>query len=113
MAPEISDRDSATACLVWVRELAARLDLDHPDPSYQAGKADQLARAATELAHDLRVLAEGRRLHRHLVDAHGRLELADRQQNADRWASDHHDDHHAGVPAGIPHDHEEGPADAC
>jgi hypothetical protein len=102
MAPEISDRDSATACLVWVRELAGRLDLDHPDPAYQAGKADQLARAATELAHDLRVIATGRRLRRHLVDVHGRVGLADRQQNADLWAGDHLADHHAGVPAGIP-----------
>jgi hypothetical protein len=115
MAPEISDHDSAAACLVWVRELAARLDLDHPDPTYQAGKADQLARAATDLAHDLRVLAEGRRLRRHLTDAHGRVELADRQQNADVWASDHHYDHHAGIPAGTPHTHDdaEGPADGC
>jgi hypothetical protein len=113
MAPEISDRDSAAACLVWVRELAARLDLDHPDPSYQAGKADQLARAAGELAHDLRVLAEGRRLRRHLVDDHGRADLAGRTRNADVWASDHLADHRAGVPAGTPHDHQEGPADAC
>jgi hypothetical protein len=107
MAPEISDRDSAAACLVWVRELAGRLDLDHPDPGYQAGKADQLARAATDLAHDLRVLAEGRRLRRHLVEDHGRAELADRQQNADVWASDHLDDHRAGVPAGSPHRHDD------
>jgi hypothetical protein len=111
MAWTISDRDSAAACLVWVRELAARLDLDHPDPAYQAGKADQLARAATDLAHDLRVIATGQRL-RHLVDVHGRAELADRQRNADAWASDHLDDHHAGVPAGTAHDHQEGPADA-
>ena len=102
MAPQISGRDSATACLGWVRELAARLELDHPDPAYKAGKAEQLARAATDLAHDLRVIAEGRRLRHHLVDDHGRVELADRQQNADCWASDHHDDHLAGVPAGTP-----------
>jgi hypothetical protein len=107
MAPEISDRDSATACLVWVRELAARLDLDHPDPAHQAGKAEQLARAATDLAHDLRVLAEARRLRRHLVDDHGHLELADRTRNADVWASDHHDDHHVGVPVGTPHAHDD------
>jgi hypothetical protein len=113
MAPQISDRDSAAACLVWVRELAARLDLDHPDPSYQAGKADQLARAADDLAHDLRVIAQGRRLRCHLVDDHGRVELADHQRNADVWAGDHRDDHQAGVPAGTPHDHEEGPADGC
>jgi hypothetical protein len=110
---EISDRDSAAACLVWVRELAARLDLDHPDPAYQAGKADQLARAATDLAHDLRVVAEGRRLRCHLVEVHGRTELADRQQNAEVWAGDHLADHHAGVPAGTHHTHEEGPADGC
>jgi hypothetical protein len=48
------------------------------------------------------VLAKAKRLRRHLVDDHGRLELADRQRNADVWASDHHDDHHAGVPAGTP-----------
>jgi len=107
MAPEISDRDSAAACLGWVRELAARLDLDHPDPTYQAGKADQLARAAGELAHELRVLAEGRRLRRHLADVHGRVELADRQQNADAWAGDHLDDHRAGVPAGTSHTHDD------
>jgi hypothetical protein len=105
MGLQISDRDSAAACLGWVRELAARLDLDHPDPAYQAGKADQLARAAGDLAHDLRVLAEARRLRRHLVDVHGRAGLADRTQNADVWASDHLDDHSAGVPAGTPHTH--------
>jgi hypothetical protein len=113
MAPEISDRDSAAACLVWVRELAARLDLDHPDPSYQAGKADQLARTAADLAHDLRVIATGRRLRRHLVEVHGRAELADRLRNADVWASDHLADHHAGVPAGTRHQHQEGPGDGC
>jgi hypothetical protein len=111
MPPPISDRDSAAACLSRVRELAARLDLDHPDPSYQAGKADQLARAAADLAHDLRLLALGWRLRRHLVDVHGQAEAADRTQNADAWASDHLDDHHAGVPAGAPHQHQEGPAD--
>jgi len=107
MAAEISDRDSAAACLGWVRELAGRLDLDHPDALYQAGKAEQLARAATDLAHDLRVLAEGRRLRRHLVESHGRVELGDWQQNADVWARDHHDDHRAGVPAGTPHGHDD------
>ena len=88
-------------------ELAARLDLAHPDPTYQAGKAEQLVRDATDLAHDLRVIAAGRRLRRHLATVHGHLELADRQQNADVWASDHVDDHHAGVPAGQPHDHDD------
>jgi hypothetical protein len=39
MAPQISDRDSAAACLRWVRELAARLDLDHPDAGVPAGTA--------------------------------------------------------------------------
>jgi hypothetical protein len=107
MGFQISDHDSAAACLVWVRELAGRLDLDHPDPAYQAGKAEQLARAAKDLAHDLRVLAEGQRLRRHLVDVHGRVELADRTQNADVWASDHHDDHRAGVPVGTPHGHDD------
>src|SRR6266511_1680848 len=43
MGWEISDRDSASAALARVRDLAGRLDLDHPDPLYQAGKADQLA----------------------------------------------------------------------
>jgi hypothetical protein len=113
MAAEIGDRDSAAACLGWVRELAARLDLDHPDPSYQAGKADQLARAAADLAHDLRVIATGRWLRRHLVEVHGRAELADRQRNVDVWAGDHLDDHHAGVPAGIRHQHQEGSGDGC
>jgi hypothetical protein len=107
MAPEISDHDSAAAVLGWVRELAARLDPDHPDPTYQAGKADRLARAAKDLAHDLRVVAKGGRLRRHLVEDHGRVGLADRTQNADVWARDHHDDHHAGVPAGTPHRHDD------
>src|SRR6266508_1029579 len=107
MAPEISDRDSAGAALARVRELATRLDLDHPALAYQAGKADQLARAAADLAHDLRVIAEGRRLRRHLVDTHGRVELAGRIQNADVWASDHRGDHRAGVPAGTPHGHDD------
>jgi hypothetical protein len=77
-----------------------------PDPLYQAGKAEQLARAAADLAHDLRVIAEGRRLRRHLATVHGRAELADRERNADVWASDHLEDHHAGVPAGQPHTHD-------
>jgi hypothetical protein len=108
---EISDRDSAAAYLVWVRELAARLDHDHPDPAYQAGKA----RPARPRRHRPRprpaVVAEGRRLRCHLVEVHGRTELADRQQNTDLWAGDHLADHHAGVPAGTHHTHEEGPAD--
>jgi hypothetical protein len=110
MAWTISDCESAAAALARVRELAGRIDLEHPDLLYQAGKAEQLARAAADLAHDLRVIAEGRRLRRHLVEDHGRAELADRQQNADVWTSDHHADHHAGVPAGTPHahDHDEG-----
>jgi hypothetical protein len=106
MAATISDHDSAAGNLARVRDLVGRLDLDRPDPLYQAGKADQLARAAADLAHDLRVLAAGRRLRRHLVEDHGRAELAALTQNADVWASDHRDDHHAGVPAGRPHAHE-------
>jgi hypothetical protein len=78
-----------------------------PDPLYQAGKAEQLARAAADLAHDLRVIAAGQRLRRHLATVHGRPELADHQQNADVWASDHLDDHHTGVPAGTPHGHDD------
>jgi hypothetical protein len=38
------------------------------------------------------------------------VELTDLQRNADVWASDHQDDHHAGVPAGTPHQHEGGHA---
>jgi hypothetical protein len=106
MAWTISDHDSAAAALARVRELAGRLDLTHPDPLYQAGKAEQLARAAADLAHDLRVIAAGQRLRRHLATVHGRPELADHQQNADVWASDHLEDHHAGVPAGQPHTHD-------
>jgi hypothetical protein len=106
MAWPISDQDSAAASLDRVRRLAGRLDLAHPDPLYQATTAEQLARAATDLAHDLRLLAAGRRLRRHLTDVHGPAELAGRQQNADVWASDHHADHRAGVPAGQPHDHD-------
>jgi hypothetical protein len=106
---EISDHDSAAAALDRVLELAARLDLTHPDPLYQAGKADQLARAAGELARDLRVLAAAQRLRRHLIDQHGRAELAGRQQNADVWACDHTEDHHAGVPTSTPHTHPDTP----
>jgi hypothetical protein len=106
MAWTISDHDSAAAALARVRELAGRLDLTHPDPLYQAGKAEQLARAAADLAHDLRVIAAGQRLRRHLATVHERPELADHQQNADVWASDHLEDHHAGVPAGQPHTHD-------
>jgi hypothetical protein len=91
MAWTISDRDSATGNLDRVRDLVGRLDLDHPEPLYQAGKADQLARAAADLADYLRVVAAGRRLRRHLVDDHGRVELAAHSQNADVWASDHRD----------------------
>jgi hypothetical protein len=108
MAGAISDRDSAAACLRLVQALAARLDLHHPDLAYQASKADQLVRAATDLAHDLRVLAEGQRLRRHLAEAHGRTDLAEVDHNADRWASDHRDYHHAGVPTGTAHAHNEG-----
>jgi hypothetical protein len=102
MAWTISNHHSAVGNLDRVRELVGRLDLDHPDPRYQAGTADQLARAAADLAHDLRVLAAGRRLRRHLVDDHGRAELAAHTRNTDVWASDHRD----GVPAGRPHTHE-------
>jgi len=35
------------------------------------------------------------------------VELADRTRNADVWASDHHDDHQAGVPAGTSHGHDD------
>jgi hypothetical protein len=108
MTWQTSDHDSAAGNLAHVKDLAGRLDLTHPDPLYQATKADQLARAASDLAHDLRVLATGRRLRRHLVDQHGRTELAGRQQNADIWAADHLDDHHAGVPAGTSHTHPHG-----
>jgi hypothetical protein len=107
MAWTISDCESAAAALARVRELATRLDLARPDPLYQAGKAEQLARATGDLAHDLRVIAEGRRLRRHLATVHGRVELADRERNADVWASDHLEDHHAGVPAGQPHPHDD------
>jgi hypothetical protein len=106
MAWPISDHGSAAAGLERVRRLTGRLDLDHSDPLYQATIAEQLARAATDLAHDLRLLAAGRRLRRHLTDVHGHAELTDRQQNADALASDHHGDHRAGVPAGQPHDHD-------
>jgi hypothetical protein len=82
-----------------------------PTPPTRPARPTQLARAATDLAHDLRVVAEGRRLRCHLVEVHSRTELADRQQNAEVWAGDHLAGHYAGVPAGTHHTHEEGPAD--
>jgi hypothetical protein len=103
MALTISNHHSAAGNLARVRELVCRLDLDYPDPLYQAGTADQLTRAAADLAHDLRVLAAGRRLRRHVVDDHGGDELAAHTQNTDVWASDHRD----GVPAGRPHTHKD------
>jgi hypothetical protein len=72
-----TDYQSAQACLARLRELAGRLDLDHPDPDYQAQKADQLAEAAHQFAHDLRLLARARRLHRHLVEVHQAAALPD------------------------------------
>jgi len=65
-----TDYESAQGVLEHLRALAARLDLDHPDADYQAQKADQLADAAHQLAHDLRLLGRGRRTRRHLVEAH-------------------------------------------
>ena len=108
MAWPISDHDSAATALQRVRELARRLDLAHPDPLYQATKAEQLARAATDLAHDLRVVAAGRRLRRHLAAEHGRADLAQREHNADVLAGEHQADHYAGVPTSRPHHHDDG-----
>jgi hypothetical protein len=99
---ETSDHDSAAAALDRVLDLAARLDLGHLDPLCQASKADQVASAGSDLAHDLRVLAAAQRLRRRLVDQHQRAEFAGHQRNADVWACDHAENHHVGGPAGRP-----------
>jgi hypothetical protein len=85
-----TDFESAQGALDHVRGLAARLDLDHPHADYQAQKADQLADTAHQLAHDLRLLARGRRMRLHLVEAHqvvGVPEAAAMELAA--WLADH------------------------
>jgi hypothetical protein len=94
-----TDYQSAEIALARIRRLAELLDLDHPDASYQASKADQLALAARELAHDLALLGSGRRVHRHLLQAHEATavpEAVDRSFAA--WLDDH-DAHHAAHPS--------------
>jgi hypothetical protein len=100
-----TDYESAQGALDHVRGLAARLDLDHPDADYQAQKADQLGNAAHQLAHDLRLLARGRRMRRHLVEAHqvvGVPEAAAMELAA--WLADH-DARHAVSPPSASHAH--------
>ena len=100
-----TDYESAQGALDHVRALAARLDVDHPDADYQAQKADQLAGAAHQLAHDLRLLGRGRRMRSHLAEAHqvaglpeaAALELAE-------WLADH-DARHAVSPRSVTHPH--------
>jgi hypothetical protein len=98
-----SDLVSARALLEQVRSLAGRLSVHHPDPDYQAQKADQLAEAARQLAHDLRLIGRGRRLHAHLVGVHA-ARVPDFAANpTDAWMAIH-DQHHRDHPA-LDHPH--------
>jgi hypothetical protein len=100
-----SDYESAQGVLAHVQQLAGRLDLDHPDPDYQASVADRLADAAHQLAHDLRLVARGRRIRHHLRIVHD----LDRQlppsahRSVVEWLT-WHDLHHAHTPT-LDHDH--------
>jgi hypothetical protein len=100
-----SDHESAQGVLAHVRQLAGRLDLDHPDPDYQASVADRLADAAHQLAHDLRLVARGRRIRHHLRVVH---DLDQQLPPAAEWSVVEwltwHDLHHARNPA-LDHDH--------
>jgi hypothetical protein len=87
-----TDHQSAEMALARVRRLAGLLDLDHPDASYQASKADQLAMAARELAHDLALLGSGRRMHQHLAQVHRAEALP---SAAERSFAERLDDHDA------------------
>lgn len=99
-----SDYESAQGVLTHVQQLAGRLDLDHPDPDYQASVADRLADAAHQLAHDLRLVARGRRLHHHLRVVHDLDQLpSSAAWSVVEWLV-YHDHHHAHNPA-LDHDH--------
>jgi hypothetical protein len=101
----ISDCESAAAALARIRELAARIDLEYRDPLYQAGRPNSspapLQTSPTTYGSSPK--AGGRAATWPPTTA---AELADRERNADVWASDHLEDHHAGVPAGQPHTHD-------
>ena len=100
-----TDYESAAGVLAHVRQLAARLDLDHPDPDYQAQKADQLADAAHQLAHDLRLLGRGRRMRRHLIQDHQAVGLPEAAaMELVGWLADH-DARHAVSPPSVSHPH--------
>ncbi len=100
-----TDYDSAQGVLAHVRQLAGRLDLDHPDGDYQASMADRLADAAHQLAHDLRLVARGRRIRHHLRVVHN---LDQQLPSSADWSVVewlvHHDQRHAEDPA-LCHDH--------
>ncbi|HEY2957665.1 MAG TPA: hypothetical protein VGM21_05590 [Actinomycetota bacterium] len=97
-----TDYESAQGVLAHVRQLAGRLDLDHPDGDYQASVADRLADAAHLLAHDLRLLARGRRLRHHLAVVHGE-HIPQVDRSVAEWLADH-DRRHAEDPDAL-HDH--------
>jgi len=100
-----TDYQSAQGALDHVRALAARLDLDHPDADYQAQKADQLAGAAHQLAHDLRLLGRGRRMRLHLIRDHQVAGLPEAAAWAlAEWLADH-DARHAFSPPSRAHRH--------
>jgi hypothetical protein len=88
-----TDLDSARALLERVHSLAGRLDLHHPDPDYQAQKADQLAEAAHQLAHDLRLIGSGRGLHTHLRQLHAARVGAFAAHPTDAWMAIHNQHH--------------------
>jgi hypothetical protein len=102
-----TDYQSAHGALEHLRALASRLDLDHPDADYQAQKADQLADAAHQLAHDLRLLGRGRRLRRHLIEAHQVVGLPDAAPwQLAAWLAYHDTRHGASPSLTHPHTHE-------
>ncbi len=100
-----SDYESAQGVLAHLLQLAGQLDLDHSDGDYQASVADRLADAAHQLAHDLRLVARGRRIRHHLRIVHD----LDQQlpPAADRSVVEwlvYHEQRHAEDPA-LDHDH--------
>ncbi len=88
-----TDLDSARALLERVRQLTGRLDIHHADADYQAQKADQLAAAADQLAHDLRLIGRGRRLRDHLAHVHAARVPDFAAHPTDAWMAIHDQRH--------------------